>query len=102
MDPAEPDRALAWLHTMLRAVNGSRPTHEFRQHRVRAAIGDEAGVDHMHNTRGLGLANCLAACDEAARLPLQEGRPGEPLCGMTPLAGLPRGWSMHEGGRIDV
>lgn len=31
--------------------------------RVRAAIGDKAGAAHMHNTRGLGLANCLAAYD---------------------------------------
>jgi hydroxymethylglutaryl-CoA lyase len=29
--------------------------------RVRAAIGDKTGAAHMHNTRGLGLANCLAA-----------------------------------------
>ena len=29
--------------------------------RLHAAIGDKAGAAHMHNTRGLGLANCLAA-----------------------------------------
>ena len=29
--------------------------------RLHAAIGDRAGAAHMHNTRGLGLANCLAA-----------------------------------------
>jgi len=29
--------------------------------RLRAEIGDKAGAAHMHNTRGLGLANCLAA-----------------------------------------
>ena len=29
--------------------------------RLRAAIGNKAGAAHMHNTRGLGLANCLAA-----------------------------------------
>jgi hydroxymethylglutaryl-CoA lyase len=28
----------------------------------------------------------------AARTPLQEGLPGEPLHGMTPEAGLPMGW----------
>ena len=28
---------------------------------LRAEIGDKAGAAHMHNTRGLGLANCLAA-----------------------------------------
>jgi hydroxymethylglutaryl-CoA lyase len=110
--------------------------------RVRAAIGDLTGAAHMHNTRGLGLANCLAAYEAgvrtfdsslgglggcpyapgasgnvvtedlafmfeamgvatgidlprlfAARLPLQEGLPGEPIYGMTPLAGLPQGWS---------
>jgi hydroxymethylglutaryl-CoA lyase len=29
--------------------------------RLRAEIGERAGAAHMHNTRGLGLANCLAA-----------------------------------------
>ena len=106
--------------------------------RLRAAIGDKAGAAHMHNTRGLGLANCLAAYDVgvrtfdsslggcphapgasgnvvtedlvfmfeamgvrtgvdltrliAARAPLREGLPDEPLYGMTPEAGLPKGW----------
>ncbi|MBB1074143.1 hydroxymethylglutaryl-CoA lyase [Rhodoferax sp. 4810] len=109
--------------------------------KVRAAIGDKTGAAHMHNTRGLGLANCLAAYDVgvrtfdsslgglggcpyapgasgnvvtedlvfmfeamgittgvdiekliAARAPLQAGLPGEPIYGMTPLAGLPKGW----------
>jgi hydroxymethylglutaryl-CoA lyase len=31
--------------------------------KVRAFIGDKTGAAHMHNTRGLGLANCLAAFD---------------------------------------
>jgi hydroxymethylglutaryl-CoA lyase len=35
--------------------------------RLRAAIGDKAGAAHMHNTRGLGLANCLAAWDVGVR-----------------------------------
>jgi hydroxymethylglutaryl-CoA lyase len=105
------------------------------------AIGALAGAAHMHNTRGLGLANCLAAYEAgvrtfdsslgglggcpyapgasgnvvtedlvfmfeamgvptgvdlnllmAARTPLKEGLPGEPLYGMTPEAGLPKGW----------
>lgn len=109
--------------------------------RVRAEIGDCTGAAHMHNTRGLGLANCLAAYDVgvrtfdaslgglggcpyapgasgnvitedlvfmfeamgidtgvdidkliAAREPLKEGLPGEPLYGMTPEAGLPKGF----------
>lgn len=109
--------------------------------RVRAEIGERTGAAHMHNTRGLGLANCLAAYDVgvrtfdsslgglggcpyapgasgnvvtedmvfmfeamgvrtgvdierliAARAPLQAGLPGEPLYGMTPEAGLPKGW----------
>jgi len=108
---------------------------------VRAAIGSKTGAAHLHNTRGLGLANCLAAYDVgvrtfdsslgglggcpyapgasgnvvtedlvfmfeamgvktgvaidkliAARAPLQAGLPGEPIYGMTPLAGLPKGW----------
>ncbi|QNP58068.1 hydroxymethylglutaryl-CoA lyase [Paenacidovorax monticola] len=110
-------------------------------HRVRAEIGERTGAAHMHNTRGLGLANCLAAYDVgvrtfdsslgglggcpyapgasgnvvtedlvfmfeamgirtgidlnrllAARGPLQAGLPGEPLYGMTPEAGLPKGF----------
>ena len=35
--------------------------------RVRAAIGDRTGSAHLHNTRGLGLANCLAAWDVGVR-----------------------------------
>lgn len=35
--------------------------------RVRAEIGDRTGAAHMHNTRGLGLANCLAAHEEGVR-----------------------------------
>jgi len=35
--------------------------------KVRAAIGDRTGAAHMHNTRGLGLANCLAAYDAGVR-----------------------------------
>ena len=110
--------------------------------RLRAELGERAGAAHLHNTRGLGLANCLAAFDAgvrsfdsslaglggcpyapgasgnvvtedlvfmfeamgvrtgvdlerllAARAPLQAGLPGEPLHGMTPLAGLPKGWT---------
>lgn len=32
--------------------------------RLKAAIGKKAGAAHLHNTRGLGLANCLAAYEE--------------------------------------
>jgi hydroxymethylglutaryl-CoA lyase len=109
--------------------------------RVRAAIGEKTGAAHMHNTRGLGLANCLAAWDVgvrtfdsslgglggcpyapgasgnvvtedlvfmfeamgirtgvdlnkliAAREPLRAGLPGEVIHGMTPEAGLPKGF----------
>jgi len=35
--------------------------------RLRAAVGEHAGAAHMHNTRGLGLANCLAAFDVGVR-----------------------------------
>jgi crotonobetainyl-CoA:carnitine CoA-transferase CaiB-like acyl-CoA transferase len=108
--------------------------------RLRAELGTHAGAAHMHNTRGLGIANCLAAWDEgvrtfdaslgglggcpyapgasgnavtedlvfmfeamgvrtgidiqkliAARAPLMAGLPGEPVYGMTPEAGLPKG-----------
>ena len=114
--------------------------------RLRAALGDRAGAAHLHNTRGLGLANCLAAHDVgvrtfdaslgglggcpyapgasgnvvtedlvfmfeamgvatgidlerlfAARRVLQDGLPGEPLYGMTPEAGLGRGFIYADG-----
>jgi hydroxymethylglutaryl-CoA lyase len=114
--------------------------------RVRAAIGERTGAAHLHNTRGLGLANCLAAYDVgvrtfdasqgglggcpyapgasgnvvtedlvfmfeamgvstgvdlrllmAARAALQAGLPGEPIYGMTPLAGLTKGFSYADG-----
>lgn len=35
--------------------------------RLRAELGERAGAAHMHNTRGLGLANCLAAFDVGVR-----------------------------------
>jgi hydroxymethylglutaryl-CoA lyase len=35
--------------------------------RLRAVLGERAGAAHMHNTRGLGLANCLAAYDAGVR-----------------------------------
>ena len=104
-------------------------------------IGPLTGAAHLHNTRGLGLANALAAYEAgvrsfdsslgglggcpyapgasgnvvtedlvfmfeamgistgidldlliAARDPLRAGLPGELLYGMTPAAGLPKGW----------
>lgn len=109
--------------------------------RLRQEIGGKAGAAHMHNTRGLGLANCLAAYEEGVRIfdasqgglggcpyapgasgnvvtedlvfmfeamgvptgidiarlvqareALRAGLPGEPLYGMTPEAGLPKGF----------
>jgi hydroxymethylglutaryl-CoA lyase len=114
--------------------------------RVRAAIGSHTGAAHMHNTRGLGLANCLAAYDVgvrtfdasqgglggcpyapgasgnvvtedlvfmfeamgidtgvdlehlmAARDALAAGLPGEALYGMTPEAGLTKGFAYADG-----
>ena len=35
--------------------------------RLRGEIGEHTGAAHMHNTRGLGLANCLAAYDVGVR-----------------------------------
>jgi hypothetical protein len=35
--------------------------------RLRAELGERAGAAHLHNTRGLGLANCLAAFDVGVR-----------------------------------
>ncbi len=114
--------------------------------RVRAEVGERTGAAHMHNTRGLGLANCLAAYDVgvrtmdsshgglggcpyapgasgnvvtedlvfmfeamgvrtgidlekliAARAALRAGLPGEPLYGMTPDAGLGKGFAYADG-----
>jgi hydroxymethylglutaryl-CoA lyase len=42
----------------------ANPEHVRRLfNKVRSVIGDKTGAAHMHNTRGLGLANCLAALD---------------------------------------
>ena len=35
--------------------------------RLRQALGEHAGAAHLHNTRGLGLANCLAAYEAGVR-----------------------------------
>ena len=35
--------------------------------RLRSTLGPRAGAAHLHNTRGLGLANCLAAFDVGVR-----------------------------------
>jgi hydroxymethylglutaryl-CoA lyase len=46
----------------------ANPTQVRRLFRaLRAALGDRAGAAHLHNTRGLGLANALAAWDEGVR-----------------------------------
>lgn len=37
-------------------------------HKVRSAIGPRTGAAHLHNTRGLGLANCLAAYEAGVRV----------------------------------
>ncbi len=109
--------------------------------RLRQELGRLAGAAHMHNTRGLGLANCLAAWEAgvrtfdssmagiggcpyapgasgnvvtedlvfmfesmgirtgiditallSARATLQNALPQEPLYGMVPEAGLPKGF----------
>jgi len=51
--------------TGLSDTTGMANPEQVRQlfHKVRAAIGDKTGAAHMHNTRGLGLANCLAALE---------------------------------------
>jgi hydroxymethylglutaryl-CoA lyase len=113
--------------------------------RLRHVIGDKAGAAHLHNTRGLGLANCLAAYEEGvtsfdssmgglggcpyapgasgnvvtedlvfmfeamgietgvdleklfkAREALRAGLPHEVIYGMTPEAGLPKGFEVSK------
>ncbi len=107
-------------------------------------LGSKAGAAHMHNTRGLGLANCLAAYEEGvrtfdasqgglggcpyapgasgnvvtedlvfmfeamgistgiqfekllvARKVLQAALPNEQIYGMTPEAGIPKGFELN-------
>ena len=81
--PAPTNRALSDTTGM---ANPAQVRRLFNK--VRAAIGDRTGAAHMHNTRGLGLANCLAAYDVGVRtfdaslggpgrLPLRAGRFGQ-------------------------
>ncbi len=121
-------------------ANPAQVRRLFRQ--LKQNIGEKAGAAHMHNTRGLGLANCLAAYEEGVRTfdssqgglggcPYAPGAsgnvvtedlvfmfesmgiktgidfdkllrareilisalPNEHIYGMTPLAGLPKGFS---------
>ena len=55
----------AWLSHATGYANPAQVQRLFRG--VRAEIGDKTGAAHMHNTRGLGLANCLAAYEADAR-----------------------------------
>ena len=120
-------------------ANPAQVKRLFRQ--LRQEVADKTGGAHMHNTRGLGLANCLAAYEEGvrtfdasqgglggcpyapgasgnvvtedlvfmfeamgvktgidmqklmdARIYLQAGLPNEAIYGMTPEAGLPKGF----------
>jgi hydroxymethylglutaryl-CoA lyase len=113
--------------------------------RLFAELGERAGAAHLHNTRGLGLANALAALDVGvrsfdssmgglggcpyapgasgnvvtedlvfmlhamgcntgvnfeglmrAREVLRQSLPDEPLYGMVPEAGLPKGFVWNE------
>ena len=113
--------------------------------RLYQELGSQAGAAHMHNTRGLGLANCLAAYEEGvrtfdasqgglggcpyapgasgnvvtedlvfmfeamgiktgisfdklleARKILQAALPQEQIYGMTPEAGIPKGFQFNE------
>jgi hydroxymethylglutaryl-CoA lyase len=121
-------------------ANPAQVRRLFRQ--LKQNLGEKAGAAHMHNTRGLGLANCLAAYEEGVRTfdssqgglggcPYAPGAsgnvvtedlvfmfesmgiktgidfdklliareilisalPNEHIYGMTPLAGLPKGFS---------
>lgn len=46
-------------------VGHANPAHVRRLfRRLRSELGCKAGPAHLHNTRGLGLANCLAAFEE--------------------------------------
>jgi hydroxymethylglutaryl-CoA lyase len=123
-------------------ANPAQVKRLFRQ--LHQEIGVKAGAAHMHNTRGLGLANCLAAYEEGvrtfdasqggiggcpyapgasgnvvtedlvfmfeamgiktginfeklleARKILQAALPHEQIYGMTPEAGIPKGFNIN-------
>jgi hydroxymethylglutaryl-CoA lyase len=84
--------------------------------KVKNQIGRKLEGAHFHDTRGLGLANALAAYEEGvrsfdssmgartgidleallkARALLARAIPEEPIYGHLPLAGLPKGFSQH-------
>ncbi len=46
-------------------ANPAQVKRLFKQ--LRQEVGEKAGAAHMHNTCGLGLANCLAAFEEGVR-----------------------------------
>ncbi len=155
-----PDEDVVWLAAALAEAgvdevglsdttgmgNPAQVTRLFNK--VRTEIGELTGAGHFHNTRGLGLANCLAAfevgvrtfdsslgglggCPYApgasgnvvtedlvfmfeamgvstgvdleklmlARQVLSLGLPGEPVYGMTPEAGLTKGFVYADGRR---
>ena len=76
---AVPEDEVVWLAAQLVAAGAAEvglsdtsgyanPTQVRRLfQRVRAEIGARTGAAHLHNTRGLGLANCLAAYDVGVR-----------------------------------
>ncbi len=50
-------------HRLRQSGAGAAPVHA----RCARRSATQAGAAHMHNTRGLGLANCLAAYDDGVR-----------------------------------
>ena len=51
----------------LRGAEAALAAGVHKAHHAGVEIGSHAGAAHMHNTRGLGLANCLAAYVEGVR-----------------------------------
>lgn len=136
---AEAGAASVGLSDTTGMANPAQVRHLFS--RLRAELGERAGAAHLHNTRGLGLANALAAYESGvrafdsslaglggcpyapgasgnvvtedlvfmfeamgvrtgihfealmqARAVLRKALPNEALYGMTPEAGLPKGF----------
>lgn len=141
---AEAGAASVGLSDTTGMANPAQVRHLFS--RLRAELGERAGAAHLHNTRGLGLANALAAYESGvrafdsslaglggcpyapgasgnvvtedlvfmfeamgvrtgihfealmqARAVLRKALPNEALYGMTPEAGLPKGFCWPSG-----
>jgi len=80
--------ALHLAHTLARGRRDARRRGSLAQHPWLGAGQWPGGL-----RRGRVQLRCLAR--RSRRLPLRAGLPGEALHGMTPEAGLPKGWTQE-------